>query len=58
MLNIAKEEYKLYGKVEIQKDIKALKVEMLKAAENLEFELAAELRDKIRQLEEAHLKLG
>ncbi|MAF31381.1 MAG: hypothetical protein CMF60_04165 [Magnetococcales bacterium] len=27
-------------------------------AENLEFELAAEIRDRVRELEEAHMKLG
>lgn len=58
MLDIAKEEYQLYGKVEIQKDIKKLKQDMLQAAENLEFETAAALRDRIKQLEDMHLKLG
>ena len=58
LIDIAKEEREKYGVVDIKKDLAALKKEMLKAADNLEFELAAELRDRIRTLEEAHLKLG
>ena len=37
---------------EIKKNIEALKAEMMEAAQNLQFERAAELRDKIKQLEE------
>ncbi len=40
---------------EIQKEIKSLTVEMKTAAANLEFETAAELRDKIRELENIEL---
>lgn len=43
---------------EIQKDITALKKQMAQAAEDLEFELAAEIRDRIHQLEAVHLKMG
>ena len=37
---------------EIKENIAALQVEMMEAAQNLQFERAAELRDKIKQLEE------
>ena len=37
---------------EIKKNIKMLQAEMMEAAQNLQFERAAELRDKIKQLEE------
>ncbi len=37
---------------EIKKNIANLQTEMMKSAENLQFERAAELRDKIKQLEE------
>jgi len=37
---------------EIKKNIEALSAEMMEAAQNLQFERAAELRDKIKQLEE------
>lgn len=37
---------------EIKKNIANLQIEMMKSAENLQFERAAELRDKIKQLEE------
>ena len=40
------------------KHIENLKRDMLKAAENLEFEEAARLRDEISRLEEADLLLG
>jgi excinuclease ABC subunit B len=36
---------------DIKKIIEGLRVEMLKAADNLDFEQAAELRDRIRKLE-------
>lgn len=38
--------------------IKKLEVEMKKAAENLEFERAAEIRDKIKKIKEKILQLG
>ena len=37
---------------EIKENIAALQAEMMEAAQNLQFERAAELRDKIKQLEE------
>ena len=37
---------------EIKENISALQAEMMEAAQNLQFERAAELRDKIKQLEE------
>jgi excinuclease ABC subunit B len=42
----------------ISKHIKDLRGQMLKAAENLDFETAANLRDKIKELEDAMLKLS
>ena len=54
--NIKKEEY---SKEELPEYLKALKAEMALAAENLEFEKAAEIRDIILELEEkATLKLS
>ena len=58
VINLAKSELNKKGEVDIAKDIAALKREMLQAAENLEFELAAELRDRVRELEELHMKFG
>jgi excinuclease ABC subunit B len=43
---------------EIPKLVKRLHKEMLTAAKELDFEKAAELRDRIKQLEDAALKLG
>jgi len=43
---------------EIPKLIRKMRKEMLAAAKELDFEKAAELRDRIKQLEEAELKLG
>ena len=37
---------------EIKENKAALQAEMMEAAQNLQFERAAELRDKIKQLEE------
>jgi len=42
---------------EIPKLVKKLRKEMLSFAKNLEFEKAAELRDRIKKLEERHLEL-
>ncbi|ABB33432.1 excinuclease ABC, B subunit [Geobacter metallireducens RCH3] len=42
---------------EIPKLVKRLRKEMLASAKNLEFEKAAELRDRIKNLEERHLQL-
>jgi excinuclease ABC subunit B len=41
----------------IPKMVKDLRKQMLAAAKNLEFEKAAELRDRIKKLEEVELKL-
>ena len=38
--------------------VEKLKKEMREAASRLEFERAAELRDKIHELEETELKMG
>ncbi len=46
------------GMKDIQKDIETLKKEMIKAADDLEFEKAAEIRDRIHELEELHMKLS
>ena len=43
---------------DIPKMIEKLKKQMKEAAGRLEFERAAELRDKIHELEEAELKMG
>ena len=47
----------LHDPAALKKHIAALKAKMLKAAENLEFEEAAKLRDQIKKLEEAELAL-
>ncbi|MFK7838700.1 MAG: excinuclease ABC subunit UvrB [Bdellovibrionales bacterium] len=41
----------------LTKHIKEIKDKMLKAAENLDFEKAASLRDQVKELEDMHLKL-
>ena len=46
-----------YGLDEIPRLVQQLKKEMKRAAENLEFEKAAELRDRIREMEERELGL-
>jgi excinuclease UvrABC helicase subunit UvrB len=43
---------------ELASTIAALRVDMLAAAEALEFEHAAELRDQLRELERLQLTLG
>ena len=43
---------------EIPKLLKALRKEMERASKGLEFEKAAELRDRIKELEDEELKLG
>ncbi len=45
------------SKADITEIISELEREMMEAAEALEFERAAELRDKIRQIEKGELKL-
>jgi excinuclease ABC subunit B len=46
-----------YGATELTRMIRQLKKEMKHAAEQLDFERAAELRDRIRELEESELAL-
>jgi len=46
-----------YGPGELPRMIRQLKKEMKQAAEQLEFEKAAELRDRIQELEERELKV-
>ncbi len=43
---------------QLQKKLRGLKREMKKAAENLEFEKAAQLRDMIRELSDLELRMG
>jgi len=53
-----KEEGREYGSIdEIRREIETLKEEMRQAAEDLEFEKAAFLRDRIKRLEEMELEL-
>jgi len=54
---MAAERGETYGAAEIARTIQQLRKEMKKAAQQLEFERAAELRDRIRQLEEDELGL-
>jgi excinuclease ABC subunit B len=53
----AEEEAEYYTPGEIRKKIGRLKEQMLKAAGDLEFEKAAELRDKMLALEKRELEL-
>jgi excinuclease ABC subunit B len=54
---LAAEKPAKYGLADLSRKILQLRKEMKKAAENLEFERAAELRDQIRELEERELAL-
>ncbi|HPL64681.1 MAG TPA: excinuclease ABC subunit UvrB [Syntrophales bacterium] len=55
----AEEEKEVYLNMkELRTDIRKLKTEMEKAARNLEFERAAELRDRIRKLQDRELEFG
>lgn len=47
-----------YAVKEIPAAVEKLKKEMKEAAERLEFERAAEIRDRIHRLEEVALKIG
>ena len=49
-------DYKVKSPAEIAKQIKELESQMLEYAKNLEFEKAAELRDKVQQLHEQLIK--
>jgi hypothetical protein len=46
------------GIVDLPKEMEALRKLMFKAAEELDFEKAAALRDRLRELEDVQLKLG
>ena len=54
---VAAEKGSRYGSTELPRVIRQLKKEMKQAAEQLEFEKAAELRDRIRDLEQRELTL-
>jgi excinuclease ABC subunit B len=54
---LAAENQGMYGAAELPRLIRQLKKEMKQGAENLEFERAAQLRDRIRELEEKELAL-
>jgi excinuclease ABC subunit B len=54
---LAAEKETAYGSKELPRVIQRLKKEMKKAAESLEFERAAELRDRIRAMEEQEIGL-
>lgn len=55
----AEEEQEVYLNMkELRTDIRKLKTEMEKAARNHEFERAAELRDRIRKLQDRELEFG
>jgi excinuclease ABC subunit B len=49
---------KVYDKAELPKVIKDLKKQMMNAAKELDFETAAELRDRVRAIESADLGVG
>ncbi len=51
-------EYAAMSQEQINKEIKLLEKQMYKHAENLEFEEAAAMRDKIHKIEENHLALA
>ena len=44
--------YEAMGEKELTREVKRLEREMLEAAQNLEFERAAELRDELRRLKQ------
>jgi excinuclease ABC subunit B len=46
-----------YGATELVRMVRQLKKEMKRAADQLDFEKAAELRDRIRELEQSELAL-
>src|SRR5262249_42886433 len=54
---LAAEKASGYGAVELPRMIRKLKKEMKEAAQQLEFERAAELRNRIRDLEQQELEL-
>jgi len=52
---VAAEKPSKYGAVELSRMVRKLQKEMKQAAERLEFETAAELRDRIRELQKQEL---
>jgi len=54
---VAAEKAAKYGAAELPRILRKLQKEMKQAAERLEFEAAAELRDQIRQLQNQELAL-
>ena len=54
----AEEEEKLLAKGDLHKLLKKLRAQMEEASSNLEFELAAQIRDRIRELEQLELVMG
>jgi len=52
------EEEELLAKGELHKLLKKLRAQMKEAASNLEFELAAQIRDRIHELEQVELLIG
>ncbi len=52
-----KKRHRKLGIVDIQQDVEALRKEMLQAAEDLDFERAAELRDRVHELEDIQMGL-
>jgi len=48
----------LLEKGELSKLLKKLRADMKKAAENLEFELAAQIRDRVKELEQLEIMIG
>ncbi|HEX2859393.1 MAG TPA: excinuclease ABC subunit UvrB [Alphaproteobacteria bacterium] len=51
-------EVRKLGITDLPREIEALRKAMFKAAENLDFENAAAMRDRLKQLEQMHLTLG
>jgi excinuclease ABC subunit B len=51
-------EIRKLGITDLPREIEALRKAMFKAAENLDFENAAKMRDRLKELEQMHLTLG
>ena len=51
-------EYAALSPAELAKQVKALEEQMFQHARNLEFEQAAQLRDRIRVMQESNMGLG
>lgn len=54
-MNELEKRHRRLGVQDMQQEIESLKKEMLKAADELDFERAAELRDRVKEMEELHL---